>query len=88
VLNSVHLWAKVAQRSWVALLRKVRDVVVEAVAAVDAARGVALRAAYGEPAGDAAGGEEALRGEERADRRLRSHDNPGSRCSRRGRGLP
>lgn len=52
VLDGVHLWAKVARRSWVSLLRKGRAVVVEAVAAVDAARAEALRTAHVPPAGE------------------------------------
>lgn len=62
VLDGVHLWAKVARRSWIELLRKGRQVVVEAVAAVEGARAEALRAAY-VPAGEAPEprGEEALR---------------------------
>jgi IS5 family transposase len=46
VLDGVHLWAKVARRSWVWLLRKGRAVVVEAVAAVDPGRAAGLRADY------------------------------------------
>lgn len=62
VLDGVHLWAKVARRSWVALMRKGRAVVVEAVAQVDPARAEALRAAYVPPAGEPEPrGEEALR---------------------------
>lgn len=62
VLDGVHLWAKVARRSWVALLRKGRGIVVEAVAAVDAGRAEALRAAYVPAAGEPEPrGEEALR---------------------------
>jgi len=52
VLDGVHLWAKVARRSWVALMRKGRAVVVEAVAEVDPARAEGLRAAYVPPASD------------------------------------
>jgi hypothetical protein len=48
----VHLWAKVARRSWVGLLRKGRAVVVDAVAQVAAARAAALRAEYVPPAGE------------------------------------
>lgn len=62
VLDGVHLWAKVARRSWVGLMRKGRAVVVEAVAQVDPARAEALRATF-VPAGDEPEprGEEALR---------------------------
>lgn len=64
VLDGVHLWAKVARRSWVGLMRKGRAVVVEAVAQVDPARAETLRAAYAPPAGEPEPrGEEALRGE-------------------------
>ena len=51
VLDGVHLWAKVARQSWVGLLRKGRRVIIEAIAAVDAARAEALRAEFG-PAPD------------------------------------
>ena len=51
VLDGVHLWAKVARRSWVGLMRKGRAVVVDAVAQVDPARAEALRATF-VPAGD------------------------------------
>jgi len=61
VLDGVHLWAKVARRSWVSLLRQGRAVVVEAVAQVDSARAEALRTEYLAPASDPEGrGEEAL----------------------------
>jgi len=40
VLDGVHLWAKVARRSWTQLMRQ--GLVVEAVAAVDGPRGAAL----------------------------------------------
>lgn len=59
VVDGVHLWAKVARRSWIGLVRQGRQVVVEAVAAVDRARAEALRAVYGP-----AGGEPEPRGEE------------------------
>jgi IS5 family transposase len=42
VLDGVHLWAKVARRSWTQLMRQGRALVVEAVAGVDAARARAL----------------------------------------------
>lgn len=62
VLDGVHLWAKVARRSWVGLLRKGRAVVVEAVAEVDPARAEALRAVHVPPADEPEPrGEEALR---------------------------
>ena len=62
VLDGVHLWAKVARRSWVALLRQGRHLVVDAVAQVDPARADTLRAAFVPPP-DAPEprGEEALR---------------------------
>lgn len=62
VLDGVHLWAKVARRSLVALLRKGCSVVVEAVGQVDPARAAALQAEFVPPAGEAEPrGEEALR---------------------------
>jgi IS5 family transposase len=46
VLDGVHLWAKVARRSWVSLMRKGREVVVRAIAEVDPARAAALHGEY------------------------------------------
>lgn len=64
VLDGVHLWAKVARRSFVALLRQGRAVVVEAVAEGDPARAATLRAAFVPPAGEPEPrGEEAVRAE-------------------------
>lgn len=72
VLDGVHLWAKVARRSWVQLLRKGRAVVVAAVAQVDPARAEALRTAFVPPVGEPEPrGDEALRVEgERTERLL------------------
>ena len=62
VLDGVHLWAKVARRAWVSLLRQGRQVVVEAVAQGDPARGEALRATFVPPPEEPEPrGEEALR---------------------------
>ena len=64
VLDGVHLWAKVARRSCVALLRQGRAVVVEAVAHVDPARAETLRATFVPPASEPEPrGEEAVRAE-------------------------
>ncbi|MGH7361951.1 MAG: transposase, partial [Candidatus Methylomirabilales bacterium] len=49
VADGVHLWAKVARRSWVALMRQGRQVVVDAVAQVDPARATTLRATFVPP---------------------------------------
>lgn len=46
VLDASHLWAKVARRSWVSLLRQGRALVVEAVAEVDSQRAMGLRERY------------------------------------------
>ncbi len=62
VVDGVHLWAKVARRSWVGLMRQGRQVVVDAVAQVDPARAAALRATFvPPPAEPEPRGEEALR---------------------------
>lgn len=64
VLDGVHPWAKGARRSFVALLRQGRAVVVEAVAEGDPARAATLRAACVPPAGEPEPrGEEAVRAE-------------------------
>lgn len=61
-VDGVHLWAKVARRSWISLMREGCALVVEAVAAADAGRAEALRAEFLPPAGEAdPRGEEALR---------------------------
>ncbi len=49
VVDGVHLWAKVARRSWVSLMREGRRVVVEAVAQGDPARAATLRATFVPP---------------------------------------
>jgi len=46
VLDGVHLWAKVANRSLAALLRKGREVIIKAVAEIDEGRGEKLRGQY------------------------------------------
>ena len=46
MLDGSHIWAKVARRSWVSLMRRGRALVVEAVAAVDAAQGQALASRF------------------------------------------
>lgn len=46
VVDGVHLWAKVARRSWVELMRRGRRLIVEAVAEVEAERAETLRAEY------------------------------------------
>lgn len=62
VLDGVHLWAKVARRSWVALMRQGRQVLVEAVAQVDPARAETLRSTFVRPPDDPEPrGEEAVR---------------------------
>jgi IS5 family transposase len=62
VVDGVHLWAKVARRSWVSLMQKGRALVLEAVAALDAARAEKLRAEFVVAAGEVEPrGEEAVR---------------------------
>ncbi len=62
VCDGVHLWAKVARRSWVSLMREGRRVVVEAVAQGDPARAESLRATFVPPPEEPEPrGEEALR---------------------------
>ena len=46
VVDGVHVWAKVAHRSLAALLRKGREVIIEAVAQIDEGRGEKLREQY------------------------------------------
>jgi transposase len=46
VLDGSHIWAKVARRSWVSLMRRGRSMVVEAVEAKDGAVGQRLREEY------------------------------------------
>ena len=62
VCDGVHLWAKVARRSWVSLMREGRRLVVETVAQVAPAQAETLRAAFvPPPAEPEPRGEEALR---------------------------
>lgn len=62
VIDGVHLWAKVARRSWISLMREGRRVVVEAVAEVEPARAATLQATFvPPPAEPEPRGEEALR---------------------------
>jgi len=62
VVDGVHLWAKVARRSWVSLMQKGRALVIEAVAALDAGRAERLRGEFVAPGDQSeARGEEALR---------------------------
>jgi IS5 family transposase len=71
VLDGVHLWAKVARRSWVELMRKGRGLVLEAVASVDAERAAGLREAFPASVEEPPGrGEEALRREREQTARL------------------
>jgi IS5 family transposase len=49
VVDGSHLWAKVARRSWVSLMREGRTLVVEALTAVDTQRGKQLRQQYVPP---------------------------------------
>jgi IS5 family transposase len=64
VLDGCHLWAKVARRSWVSLMRRGRALVVEAVKGVDAAKGEELGKEYLPPVGEREPqGEEALKEE-------------------------
>lgn len=66
VLDGVHLWAKVARRSWTELMREGRELVVEAVASMDAAAAAALREEFvTAPKGPEPRGPEALEGERR-----------------------
>lgn len=65
VVDGVHLWAKVARRSWTSLMREGRGMVVEAVAKVDKALGEKMReaeVAWGREM-EGARGEEACRRE-------------------------
>jgi transposase len=62
VVDGVHLWAKVARRPWVSLMREGRRGVVEAVAPGGPARAATLRATFVPPPGEPEPwGEEALR---------------------------
>lgn len=71
VLDGSHLWAKVARRSWVSLMREGRTLVVEAVAAVDEARAEQLRERFvPQPGEPEPRGEEALRVERQQTREL------------------
>lgn len=72
VVDGVHLWAKVARRSWVGLMRQGRALVMEAVEAVDRALSEKMRAWEGS-AGDEAepkGGEAYRRERERTEKLL------------------
>jgi IS5 family transposase len=71
ILDGCHLWAKVARRSWVTLMRQGRALVVDAVKAVD--RGVAerLRGQFVPPAEEREPhGEQALKEERERTRQL------------------
>ncbi|MBM3890736.1 MAG: transposase [Verrucomicrobia bacterium] len=71
VIDGVHLWAKVARRSWASLMRQGRELIVEAVTCVDATRGEALRAEFVSATSDPElHGEEALRWERKQTERL------------------
>jgi IS5 family transposase len=71
VLDASHLWAKVARRSWVSLLRQGRSLVVEAVGELDAVRAEGLRQRYLSAAGQSeARGPEALEQERQQTRQL------------------
>jgi IS5 family transposase len=60
-IDGCHLWAKVARRSWISLLREGRALVVEAVAKADGPRAQALQQKYlPEPGSVEPRGEEAL----------------------------
>lgn len=71
VLDGSHLWAKVARRSWVSLMRRGRTLVVEALQRVDAGKAEALGREYvGQPGPQEARGEEALEQERGLTRKL------------------
>ena len=71
VLDGCHLWAKVARRSWVSLMRRGRTLVVEAVKRVEAEKGEQLGKEYVPTLGEAEPrGEEALKEERERTRRL------------------
>jgi transposase len=66
VLDGSHIWAKVARRSWVSLLRRGRALVVEAVAGMDGARAEELAKRFVPDAKEKEErGEEALRAEQK-----------------------
>lgn len=66
VLDGSHIWAKVARRSWVSLLRRGRSLVVEAVAGVDEALGKEFAGRFvAEVKEKEERGEEALRAEQK-----------------------
>jgi IS5 family transposase len=63
-IDGCHLWAKVARRSWISLLREGRALVVEALAEADGELAEALRQTYlPEPGSVEPRGEEALAAE-------------------------
>jgi IS5 family transposase len=64
VLDGVHLWANVAQRSLAALLRKGRQVLLEALEGVDAAQADELRKQYAAEAETPMGSKEEVVAEE------------------------
>ncbi len=71
VLDGSHIWAKVARRSWVSLLRRGRTLVVEAVAGVDGVQGEELAKRFVPDAKEKEErGEEALRAEQKQTREL------------------
>jgi IS5 family transposase len=71
VLDGSHLWAKVARRSWVSLMREGRALVVEALTALDEKRGKQLGERYLPPAEEGEPrGEEALQVERERTREL------------------
>jgi len=71
VLDGCHLWAKVARRSWVSLMRRGRTLVVEAVKGVDASKGEELGKEYVPAAGEREPqGEEALKEERQRTEKL------------------
>jgi transposase len=81
VLDGSHIWANVARRSWVSLMRRGRRLVVEAVAGVDAgqAKELASRFVPGagekEPRGDEALHQERERTQELLETVVTSHIN-------------
>jgi len=71
VLDGSHIWAKVARRSWVSLMRRGRALVVEAVAGVDAGQAQELGKRFVPDAGEKEGrGDEALQQERERTREL------------------
>lgn len=71
ILDGCHLWAKVARRSWVSLMRQGRTLIVKAVEAVDDELAEKLKAQFVPVAGEREPqGEEALKGEREITRQL------------------